>query len=119
MDVRTPTQQLLFTTSLIQTQTTSGTGFVFNATSNGQTIPVLISNKHVVSGEGGGSFSLISRRSDAPDQPHLGQRIEFAHPNFSAMWTGHPDPSVDVAATLIGPFLTQRARKGNPRSTAG
>jgi hypothetical protein len=111
MDVSTPGKQLLFTTSLIQTQSTAGTGFVFNVSTGQQAAPVLVTNNHVARAPGAGSFSLIAASADR-ERPELGQRLEFAHPDFASLWTSHPDSDVDVAAAFLGPFIQSARMQG-------
>jgi V8-like Glu-specific endopeptidase len=102
-------QQLLFCTSMVQIGNTAGTAFIFNAQSGSNIVPVLVTNKHVALVPGQGSFSLMANEADAPK---LGERVEFSHPNFSALWTGHPSGNVDLAAAFLGPFINSAAAQG-------
>jgi hypothetical protein len=110
--VETPAQQLLFTTTLIQSASTSGTGFVFNALSGGDTYPVLVTNKHVAMAPGPGSFSMFPAAGDG--QPLLGERVNFTHHDLASLWVGHPNADVDLAAMLVGPFVNLSAQQGKP-----
>ncbi|MDA8400907.1 MAG: hypothetical protein M0008_12870 [Actinomycetota bacterium] len=110
MRVNTPAQQLLFCTSLVQTGTTAGTAFVWNAQSGSSVVPVLVTNKHVAMQSGPGSFSLAT--SDGVGGVKLGERIDFAHRDFASLWTGHPTAEVDLAATFLGPFINNAAATG-------
>jgi hypothetical protein len=110
MQVQTAAQQLLFCTSLIQTSTSAGTGFVWQAQSGSDSILVLVTNKHVALHSGPGSFSLAA--GDGAGGVKLGERIDFAHHDFQSIWTGHPNSDVDVAATFLGPFVNNAAAAG-------
>lgn len=111
MQIETLAQQLFFTTAFVQTSTSAGTAFVFNAVADGMTIPVLVTNKHVVQEEGPGSFSIIQANA-SDDGPELGVRLDFAHPTFSRLWVGHPNPGIDVAAAFLQPFLNGAKEQG-------
>ncbi|MEV6272671.1 hypothetical protein AB0L64_36220 [Kribbella sp. NPDC051936] len=114
MQVKSPLQQLLFTTSLVQTSSSAGTAFVFVVPSGESQVYVLVSNKHVVAERGPGSFSLAERDStDASGNTvKLGTRINFADEDLARHWTGHPDPNVDVSAMFLGPFINRAAAEG-------
>jgi hypothetical protein len=113
MLVRTVAQQLFFCTSLIQSSTRSGTGFAWNVPSpDNRSIYVLVSNRHVVSEPGEGSFSLSAKDPDGG--PKLGERVHFSHPDFSSLWVGHPNPEVDIAAMFLGPYLNASENDGKP-----
>lgn len=96
--VQTTAQQLLFCTSLIQTATSAGTGFVWSARSGASDVPVLLSNKHVAMKHEPGSFSLAA--GDGAGGVKLGERVDFAHADFASLWVGHPNPEVDIAGVL-------------------
>lgn len=106
-------QQLLFCTCLVQNGAISGTAFIFNAQSGNGVAPVLVTNKHVALVPGDGSFSLIAKEP-GQDKPKLGERIDFSHPQFSSLWTGHPSAGIDVAAAFLAPFINNADRQGKP-----
>ncbi len=110
MRVETTSQQLLFCTSLIQTATSAGTGFVWSAQSGQSEVPVLITNKHVAMKHEPGSFSLAAGNSDGGVK--LGERVDFAHADFATLWTGHPNNEVDIAACFLGPLLNSAVSAG-------
>ena len=110
MQVDTPLRQLLFATCLVQTGNTAGTAFVWNALSGDNQVPVLITNKHVVSQPGAGSFSLAA--GDGAGGVRLGERIDFAHGHFGSLWVGHPETDVDLSATFLGPFINSAVSQG-------
>lgn len=89
----------------------SGTGFLFNAAFGGGQLPVLVTNKHVVAGATLGGIRLIGSE-DQGASPALGKPVEVQYAGFEGLFTGHPDPAVDVAAMFIGPTLNQLAGEG-------
>ena len=103
MKVETPMQQILFCTYLVQTGTSAGTAFIFNIESNGNQVPVLVTKKHVAQVPGFGSFSLLAY--DGNGGPKLGERVTFAHNQFSSLWTGHPSNDIDLAACFLARFV--------------
>lgn len=112
MKVTTAYQQLMFVSAIVEVSApvaSSGTAFIYNAGRNGQNIPVLVTNKHVVRGAQRGGIRLIGGSKGSPD---LGNPIEIIYDGFEQMWVGHPDDAVDVAAMFIGPTLNQLAAAG-------
>lgn len=112
-------RNLLFTTALVRHQVapgmvSSGTCFFYEGLLAGGndniTLPVLVTNKHVIRGATQGTVRLL--RATPEGLPMLGQSVEL---NFvESDWVGHPDPDVDVAAALIGGGLTELQDKGTP-----
>jgi hypothetical protein len=76
-------------------------------------VPILITNKHVVQSLGPGSFSLAAREGSF-DQPKIGERVDFSHPDFQTLWTGHTNPAIDLSAAFLGPFLHSAEMQGKP-----
>lgn len=101
-------RNLLFTTALIRVTgpygSGSGTGFFYDASVGSranESIPVLVTNRHVVEHASSGDFQMI--REGQPGQPQLGSAVKIA---FTAEdWTLHPDPEIDVAVVAIGGVL--------------
>jgi hypothetical protein len=83
----------------------TGTGFFFSFTVNSESIPVIITNKHVIENSLIGTFVLTKK--DKNDNPILGSHENFTLPNFESLWIKHPDPTVDLAVFPIGPLLNQ------------
>jgi hypothetical protein len=110
MKVQTPMQQILFTTCLVQTGTSAGTALIFNIKSDGNDVPVLVTNKHVAQVPGFGSFSLLAH--DGNGGPKLGERVAFGHNHFSSLWTGHPSDQIDLAACFLAPFVNNASANG-------
>jgi len=111
-------RNLLFTTALIRHEISpgvvvSGTSFFYDGLVGGEgenvSLPMLITNKHIIAGATRGTVRLI-RAKDG--EPHLGHAVDLSF--VEADWVGHPDPQVDVAAVQIGPSLSDFERKGTP-----
>ena len=105
MEVTSIAEQLLYTTVRIDTRyaggaTGSGTGFVFIRSVGDDQVPVVVTNKHVVEGCAGGSITFTLRDGELPN---IGQGYRLEIDGFSDVWTGHPDPAVDVAVMPLAP----------------
>ena len=111
-------RSLLFTTALVRSQLgpgliSAGTSFFYDGylgdASSGVSIPMLITNKHVIGNATGGTVRLLRAENG---EPSLGNSVEI---NFHATdWVGHPDPYVDVTAVAIGGVLAQLEQQGTP-----
>lgn len=111
MNVNTHGKQLLFSTVRVVNYRVAGgsvgTGFILNASRDpAVSSPVLVTNKHVVEGATTLELNFI-RKDPTEDRPLLGQQSTIRIPNPAAMWTGHPQPDVDVAALPLAPILDQ------------
>ena len=102
-------EQLCFNTVRIETldinkNSFSGTGFFFNLSIDGEQVPLLVTNKHVVEGMISGKFVLTEK--DEEGNPIYKQHypIEIGA-GFDKFWIKHPDPYVDLCALPIMPFL--------------
>lgn len=103
------TEELLFTTVRIETDLQSGvrgvgTGFFFNAkVDENQTRPLIITNKHVVSGAARGRFRLHEAVHSGPTLRPSGASFTVQFENFESLWVHHPHPSVDLCAMPFPP----------------
>lgn len=108
MQVDTLMKELLFTTVRIEAElpagTSTGTGFIYNASPADIAVPVLVTNKHVIAGATRLRILLISAKDDAPD---LGTSVTIEYAEPLELWFGHPDPKIDVAAMFLGPMLNR------------
>jgi len=82
-----------------------GTGFLYGHTvkpePNGEYLPFLVTNKHVLNGQS----EVILRFENS-----VGGSSQFVVPllqNGKAIWNGHPDPEVDVAVLQINANVLQ------------
>jgi hypothetical protein len=115
--VETIADQLFYTTVFIETYAASshatGTGFIINYPGeNGQIVPVLITNKHVLDGAVSAAFTMVQA---GPDGQPLNHATRMHVPNFEKhTWVGHPDSGVDVAAMFLGEVLHTMANNDAP-----
>jgi hypothetical protein len=92
----------------------TGTGFFFqflNDPETGTHIPVVITNKHVVTGAKKGR--LIISKKDANGNPNDNDHFQVFFENFESLWRMHPLDDVDLCAMPIGPFLNEADKKGD------
>lgn len=83
-----------------------GTGFFFNFLRNdaiNTTVPVIITNKHVVKDSIMGK--LILSKADEHGQPVDEEHLPVEVQNFEQGWKMHPDPDVDLCAMPIASVL--------------
>jgi hypothetical protein len=108
----TITEQMSYSTVRIETENSegekfSGTGyfFVFKKEKNSnRSIPVVITNKHVVEDAKKGTLVFTLAKNNIPiDQEHFRFNIE----DFRNLWTFHPDTNVDLCAMPIAIFLNE------------
>jgi hypothetical protein len=107
--------QLAFATVRIECDTpqgvSAGTGFYYQFCRNYDAFcPAIVTNRHVVKGATTGRFHIHLANPGGPTFPLSHTRFEFQ--NFEAAWIGHPDPSVDLCAALIGPLLHESKKTG-------
>jgi hypothetical protein len=107
----TPIEQLMHATVRIEGsnangQTSSGTGFFYSFFSfNGQSLPAIITNKHVLRGLIKATlFFTIAKPDGSPD---IGNMLRFDIPDISNAWIGHADAKVDLAILPIADFIQQ------------
>src|SRR4051812_41889990 len=97
----TPTDLMMHSTVRIECvgpngEVSTGTGFFYSLFApSDQPTPVIVTNKHVLSGKVSAKLVLTLANPDgSPDIGNL-ERVETA--DLSAQWIGHPDPKVDLA----------------------
>lgn len=100
--------RLLHTTTRIECfdengQLSTGTGFFFDMKLADGNVPLLVTNKHVISGSKDGRLILTTRNEDG--SPEIGNKREFYIPNFEKIFIPHPDNDVDLAVLPIAPLL--------------
>jgi hypothetical protein len=106
------TEQLLYSTVRIETKladgnTGSGTGFffTFNGLSDDKSIPVIITNKHVIRDSCVGTI-VVHNSSGIPMSPS-GESFPIIMPEFESRWIHHPDPDIDLCALIIVDLINQ------------
>lgn len=106
----TPVEQLSYSTVRIEADSTdggvsTGTGFFFKLKENadGSHIPVIVTNKHVVSNTTKGRFQLTLK--DGSGKPSIRDHFSFELDQFEKRWIPHPDGSTDLCVMPIAPLL--------------
>lgn len=104
-------EQLMYITVRIECQYTNGTsgtgtGFFFKFLENrktGEHIPVVITNKHVISKAVKGRLIFCLRKDNGlpDDSNHFAMYID----DFEKLWKMHPDRDVDLCAMPIAPLI--------------
>lgn len=116
-------EQLAYSTVRIECEyedgtTGTGTGFFFKFlenSENGQHIPVVITNKHVVKDPDHGEAKkgrLILNTANEDKTPNDRDHFQVYYENFRESWRFHPDEDVDLCAMPIAPFLKGAEDKG-------
>lgn len=88
-------------------QQSSGTGFFFGFPVGNDSIPLLVSNKHVVKGAKLGRLFFTLSTLDSPPTPDRGNLYPFVLDNFESAWLPHPDPDIDLAVMPLSGALHQ------------
>lgn len=110
-------EQLCFCTTRIETEDAtgnkySGTGFFYNLSIDDKYVPLIITNKHVVSNMAKGMFRFT--KANAQGEPEYTDHFTITYDtNFENMWILHPDTNVDLCALPINPLLEAARRMGN------
>jgi hypothetical protein len=107
-------QELLYSTVRLEVPTDRGTSvgtafFYLAAQSGEEGVPVLVTNKHVVSG---GSQAKFSAHLAASDGTPRGDSCNVSIGLASLIQ--HPNPHVDLCALPIGQVLAEAAHRGSP-----
>ena len=89
-----------------------GTAFFFQFPLDVGSIPILITNFHVVKISTDLGFRIRSRNADG--SPNHQDQIHFNLPYGEANWVRHPYPAIDLAALPVGGLLEEATRKGKP-----
>lgn len=110
------TEQLQYSTVRIEVDLESGdlgtgTGFFFRLCEHSDRhIPVLVTNKHVVSGGAEGRFLMTTMASDGA--PVTGRYFAVTLGDLDKIFVCHPDPKVDLAALPIARLLQAADSQG-------
>ncbi|ETA66613.1 hypothetical protein MettiDRAFT_0010 [Methanolobus tindarius DSM 2278] len=79
--------------------TYSGTGFFFQFSIDGQFVPVIITNKHVIEDSIKGYIHLTKK--DRSGKPIISQHERIEIDNFERFWIPHPDQNIDLCMLFI------------------
>lgn len=106
----TPVEQLAFSTVRIETDLSdggigTGTGFFYTMKQqdDGQHIPVIVKNKHVVKDAIKGRFRLTLRNAEG--LPDIGNHMTIELDDFERKWIHHPITDIDLCVMPIAPLL--------------
>jgi hypothetical protein len=109
-------EQLCFSTTRIETENVagekfSGIGFFYNLIISYKTIPLIVTNKHVVKNMKKGLFRLTT--SDSNGNPDYTNLFKVSYDtDFEKMWNFHPDENVDLCVLPIKPLLEAANKMG-------
>jgi len=112
------TEKLLFTTVRIAAihrsgRVAVGTGFHFNAkVDDSRTLPLIITNKHVIRGAVRGRFQLHEAKCSGTQFRPSGRFFTVEIEDFEQRWIGHPNPSIDLCAMPFQPLRVQVEEDG-------
>ena len=109
MQVTTIAEQLFFTTVRIDTVSVdgnpgSGTGFFIAHKVNQVDYLFVVTNKHVVMGMLEGRFSFLKQKDGLPILGD-GFTLNVGSLEWTKMWIGHPDSTVDIAICPLVPLI--------------
>lgn len=98
MKPKSITEWLMFNTVMIRTADRQGTGFFFNFHIDGKSIPAIVTNKHVLSGDKDMdiSFSMHLKTGELESDRYVAVNAERE-------WLFHPDPNIDLCCNLVQP----------------
>jgi hypothetical protein len=111
-----PIDHLVHCTTRIESTTkdgngSCGTGFFMNfLEENGQSIPAIVTNKHVIANTLTGGFNLTLKGSK--NEPLISKHKKFTFINFENLWIKHPSDKIDLAIFLLGPLLNEAQNSG-------
>lgn len=113
----TPVEQLAFSTVRIETDLnagdiSTGTGFFYRVKEqdDGQYIPVIVTNKHVIKDSTKGRFRLTL--GNAEGLPDIGNHTTIEFDDFERRWKHHPNTNIDLCVMPIAPLLRQVEEQG-------
>lgn len=110
------TEQLCYSTVRIECQNnnsspSTGSGFFFSLRKNeNETIPMILTNKHVVKDMVVGKF--IMTKADENGNPINTDHFSVTIPNLQNLIVNHPDNDVDLCALPVAPLL-RHAQQNN------
>ena len=89
----------------------SGSGYIYLfCEREGQAVPCIVTNKHVVREAIRGTFNLTLKKSDG--SADLGRHDPITVDDIRTICIDHPDPSIDLVAFPIGQILNAASKNG-------
>jgi hypothetical protein len=110
-------EQILFTTIRIETTLESGkigcgTGFFYtHKIDSEKTLPLIVTNNHVVAGAVKGRFQLHESDDNEGAKP-AGRYVNVELDNFQKRWISHPNSQIDLCVMPFHPVKELAARNG-------
>ncbi len=112
MKVDTTAKQVLFSTVRIETHDAEGvghgTGFFYTCNVDGENIPFIVTNAHVI--EDAASGVLVFTKA-GPEGPALGSRVTEVLGDVESLW--HIHPTEDLAIMPFGPLVNSLIERGD------
>jgi hypothetical protein len=117
MQVETLAEQIYFNTVHLQakneTESWTGTGFVYAVNTSSGVAHYLVSNEHVFAGASELAIRMVKAGDDG--QPELGSATQARIIGFNdSIWIGHPDVLVDVAVIPLYSILVNMIERKEP-----
>jgi V8-like Glu-specific endopeptidase len=109
------TEQIMYSTVRIECEGAdngiyTGTGYFFLFKYDGESsIPVVITNKHVVEGMKKGTLIFTISKDKEPDDT---KHISICFEGFESLWKKHPDQTVDLCAMPLAPIKYAAKEQG-------
>ena len=110
------TEQLQYITVRIEIElsdggVSTGTGFFFQLCENEKKhIPVIVTNKHVISGGKKGTFRITTAKEDR--SPNDSKYLDVSIEDVGHRFVKHPDENIDLAVLPIAPLLGEARKNG-------
>lgn len=111
MKAETLFEKLFFTTVRLETtmadgEKGAGTGFIYSITVGaGRVVQLLVTNKHVVEGAAEVVFWFIAAEDPGMERPKLGHTHCVRIGDPGSLFTGHPEPNIDIAVAPVSPAI--------------
>jgi hypothetical protein len=110
-----PSEVLTYSTVRIECKTSNtdvsiGTAFFFEFLKDGnKSVPVLVTNKHVIASAVEGRFLLHS--ADSSGSPSPGSVITVKLDNFEQRWIEHPNQEIDLCIMPVAPLFVEAKKQ--------
>lgn len=90
-----------------------GTGFFFNINNNGVSIPVIVTNKHVVDGSIHGTLIFNKATSEDEHASPIAEQVRVEIDDFREKWVFHPDANVDLCVLPLTQIIDEQRSHNN------
>lgn len=123
MRVESLFEQLFFTTVYIETTYGDGsmgvgTGFIYNVELDvdepePKFVGLVVTNKHVIKGADRAAIRFFAGKDDEAFEPLLGEAHTVTIPSPETLFTGHPNPDIDVTVASHVPWINELRNQGD------